>query len=279
MLLAEMKQAGVVLRLSTLVTAVEKTESGFRISIGDELLECASLVVATGGKSIPKLGSDFGYRLATQFGLALTETRPGLVPLTFGPDVLARLSPLSGIGLPSRVSLGKMKFDEAMLFTHRGLSGPSILQISSYWREGAEIAVNLLPETDAFEFLREARKSNGRRQLAPFLSELLPQKLARSIVEELGFDAVLGDLSDEKLRKVAARLNDWRIKPSGSEGYRTAEVTLGGIDTAALDSKTMVAKAVPGLYFIGELVDVTGWLGGYNFQWAWSSGWVAGQTA
>jgi hypothetical protein len=242
-------------------------------------VECAALVVATGGKSIPKMGAtDFGYRIARQFGLRLTETRPGLVPLTFGPDMLARLSPLSGVAVPARVACGKTSFDEALLFTHRGLSGPAILQMSSYWNEGEQIALNLLPDTDVLAALRAARQNNGRQAVHNFLATLLPRRLAVMIADAPEFSGTLGDLSDEKMRRLAALVNDWRVTPSGTEGYRTAEVTLGGVDTNELDSRTMQAKAVPGLYFIGEVVDVTGWLGGYNFQWAWASGWCAGQA-
>jgi len=281
LLAAEMKQADAELRLGTAVTDVEKTESGFLLTLSpnEERIQCRSLVVATGGKSIPKMGAtDFGYRLAVRFGVPVVETRPALVPLTFDERMLARLKPLAGIGVPSRVRCGDAVFDEAMLFTHRGLSGPAILQISSYWREGQEIAIALLPSVGVFDLLRTARATNGRQMLSTCLSEHLPKKLARMIVEDLEPVGTLADLSDAKLRTIADRVNAWRVRPSGSEGYRTAEVTAGGVDTRALDSKTMAAKAVPGLHFIGEVVDVTGWLGGYNFQWAWSSGWCAGQA-
>jgi predicted Rossmann fold flavoprotein len=280
MLLDEMKQAGAELRLGVTVQTVQKTESGFTLALSSgEAVECAALVVATGGKSIPKMGAtDFGYRIARQFGLRLTETRPGLVPLTFGPDMLARLSPLSGVAVPARVACGKTSFDEALLFTHRGLSGPAILQMSSYWNEGEQIALNLLPDTDVLAALRAARQNNGRQAVHNFLATLLPRRLAVMIADAPEFSGTLGDLSDEKMRRLAALVNDWRVTPSGTEGYRTAEVTLGGVDTNELDSRTMQAKAVPGLYFIGEVVDVTGWLGGYNFQWAWASGWCAGQA-
>jgi predicted Rossmann fold flavoprotein len=221
----------------------------------------------------------FGYDLATRFGLALTEIRPALVPLTFEPEMLERLKPLAGIAVDAVVGSGKTRFAEAMLFTHRGLSGPSILQISSYWREGQEIAVAMLPGTDVFELLRAARAENGRRALHTVLATVLPKRLAQAIAEAEGATGNLADLSDKVLRRVDAAVNAWAVRPAGSEGYRTAEVTLGGVDTAGLDSRTMEAKAVPGLYFIGEVVDVTGWLGGYNFQWAWSSGWSAGQAA
>ena len=282
LLLAELKEAKAELRCATSVTNVEKTDAGFLLTLssGAEPVQCESLVVATGGKSIPKMGaSDFGYRIAQRFGVRVTETRPALVPLVFDERMLARLAPLAGIGVPAHVRCREATFEEAILFTHRGLSGPAILQISSYWREGDDIAIALLPSLDLFPTLREARKTNARQTLATWLAEFLPKRLAQMIVEELGVTGRLGDLSDKTLHKIDESVNFWRVKPSGSEGYRTAEVTLGGVDTNALDSKTMAVKAVPGLYFIGEVVDVTGWLGGYNFQWAWSSGWCAGQAA
>jgi predicted Rossmann fold flavoprotein len=280
MLLTEMTRAGAGLRLGVSVAQVEKTADGFalRLSSGEQVT-CASLVVATGGKSIPKIGAtDFGYRLATQFGLRLVETRPGLVPLTFDPQMLARLSALAGVALPARVTCGKTAFDEALLFTHRGLSGPAILQISSYWREGQAIAIDLLPGADATALLRAARQENGKQAAHTVLSGPLPKRLAKAIADQPGWQGPLGGLSDEKLRTLAGELNAWRVVPAGTEGYRTAEVTLGGIDTRDLDSRTLQAKAVPGLHFIGEVIDVTGWLGGYNFQWAWASGWCAGQA-
>ena len=280
MLLTEMTRAGAGLRLGVSVAQVEKTADGFalRLSSGEQVT-CASLVVATGGKSIPKMGAtDFGYRLATQFGLRLVETRPGLVPLTFDPQMLARLSALAGVALPARVTCGKTAFDEALLFTHRGLSGPAILQISSYWREGQAIAIDLLPGADATALLRAARQENGKQAAHTVLSGPLPKRLAKAIADQPGWQGPLGGLSDEKLRTLAGELNAWRVVPAGTEGYRTAEVTLGGIDTRDLDSRTLQAKAVPGLHFIGEVIDVTGWLGGYNCQWAWASGWCAGQA-
>jgi predicted Rossmann fold flavoprotein len=280
LLLAEMRQGGVELRLSTRVGAVDRTADGFVVALDSGPVQCRSLVVATGGRSIPKMGATgFGYDLAARFGLALTEIRPALVPLTFDPEMLERLKPLAGIAVDAVVGSGKTRFAEAMLFTHRGLSGPSILQISSYWREGQEIAVAMLPGTDVFELLRTARTENGRRALHTVLATVLPKRLAQAIAEAEGAAGNLADLSDKVLRRVDAAVNAWAVRPAGSEGYRTAEVTLGGVDTAGLDSRTMEAKAVPGLYFIGEVVDVTGWLGGYNFQWAWSSGWSAGQAA
>ena len=280
MLLAEMKAGQAQLRLAVTVQYVEKALDGFSLQLSSgEVLECGALVVATGGKSIPKMGAtDFGYRLAEQFGLRLTETRPGLVPLTFDDRLLERLEDLAGVAAPARVSCGKAAFEEALLFTHHGLSGPAILQISSYWREGREIALDLLPGRDALEALRTARQRSGKQSAHTFLSSLLPKRLAKAIADLPAYQEPLGGLSDAKLRTLASGINDWRIVPSGTEGYRTAEVTLGGVDTRDLDSRTMQAKAVPGLHFIGEVVDVTGWLGGYNFQWAWASGWCAGQS-
>jgi len=280
MLLGEMKRHGARLKLGCSVSSIEKTAHGFTLQLADGPVRCRSLVVACGGKSIPKMGATgFGYDIANQFGLRIVETRPALVPLTFEPNTLERLKPLAGVAVDAVVACGKTKFAEAMLFTHRGISGPSILQISSYWREGDEIRITMLPETDIFEALREQRKQNGKQALQTALAIYLPRKLAQTIAEDMGATGHLADMSDKMFRRVEAGINDWRIKPAGSEGYRTAEVTLGGVDTRELDSKTMEAKSVPGLFFIGEVVDVTGWLGGYNFRWAWSSGWVAGQAA
>jgi predicted Rossmann fold flavoprotein len=279
MLLKEMNRAGVELRLGTTVDSLAKEGEGFELELGGERVRCSSLVVASGGKSIPKMGaSGFGYDIARKFGHALTEIRPALVPLTFDENTLAPLKPLSGIAVDAVVSHEKTKFREAMLFTHRGLSGPSILQISSYWREGDVISVAMLPDVKVFDVLRAARARNGRQALQTALGELLPKRLAQLIAENSRIETHLSDISDKQLLVVEKSVNDWQIKPAGSEGYRTAEVTLGGVDTDGLDQKTMESKTTRGLYFIGEVVDVTGWLGGYNFQWAWSSGWVAGQA-
>jgi len=280
MLLGEMKRHGARLKLGCSVSSVEKSAQGFSLQLSDGPVRCRSLVVACGGKSIPKMGATgFGYDIATQFGLRIVETRPALVALTFEPNTLERLKPLAGVAVDAVVACGKTKFAEAMLFTHRGISGPSILQISSYWREGEEIRIAMLPDMDTFEALREQRKQNGKQALQTALALYLPRKLAQTIAEDISATGHLADMSDKTFRRVEAAINDWRIKPAGSEGYRTAEVTLGGVDTRDLDSKTMEAKSVPGLFFIGEEVDVTGGLGGHNFQWAWSSGWVAGQSA
>ncbi|HUH77546.1 MAG TPA: NAD(P)/FAD-dependent oxidoreductase [Devosia sp.] len=280
MLLGEMRKAGVTLVLETAVESVSKADTGFAIALSTSSVTADSVIVATGGKSIPKMGaSGLGYQLASQFGLRLTETRPGLVPLTFETGALEKLKPLSGIANDAIVSHGKTAFEEALLFTHRGLSGPAILQISSYWREGDAISVDLLPHQDAGELLRAARKATPKLQIQTVLGSFLPKKLAQLLGDELNLTGMVGDYSDKKLAVVEAILKAWSLKPVGSEGYRTAEVTLGGVDTRDLDAKTMQARDVPGLYFIGEVVDVTGWLGGYNFQWAWASGWVAGQAA
>ncbi len=280
LLLGEMREAGVRLRLGTRVEAVERNAGGFLLRLQDGAVGCRSLVVATGGKSIPKMGATgFGYDLARQFGLAVVETRPALVPLTLEPTLLERLAPLAGVAVDAVAACGRTAFAEAMLFTHRGLSGPAILQISSYWREGDEVTLSLLPGVNLFEELRAARAQNGRQALQTALSAFLPKRLAQLVADGEKGPANLADYSDKRLRGIDEAVNRWRFKPAGSEGYRTAEVTLGGVDTGELDSRTMEAKRVPGLYFIGEVVDVTGWLGGYNFQWAWSSGWCAGQAA
>lgn len=280
MLLGEMRLAGVTVWLKTKIEQVDKTETGFSVRFALTAATSDSLIVATGGKSIPKMGATgFGYQLAGQFGLRLTDTRPALVPLTFETGALEKLKQLSGIATDAIVKHGKTAFEEALLFTHRGLSGPAILQISSYWREGDAIAVDLLPNRDAAALLRAARTETPRVQIQTVIANLLPKKLAQLLGEELDMTGMVGDFSDKKLAVVEALLKAWTLKPVGSEGYRTAEVTLGGVDTRDLDAKTMGARNVPGLYFVGEVVDVTGWLGGYNFQWAWASGWAAGQAA
>jgi len=279
MLLDEMQAAGAALHLRTEIADVEKSGEGFRISTSEGAYECRSLVIASGGKSIPKMGATgFAYRIAEQFGLPMVETRPGLVPLTLDQATLESLSDLSGISAPAEIRHGKTAFREALLFTHRGLSGPAILQISSYWREGEDITVDIEPDVDLFEHLKAAKRVNGRQSAQTALAEILPKRLAQYLADREGIVGHMADLSDKVLARLAEAVQSWKIKPSGSEGYRTAEVTLGGIDTTGLDSRTMAAKSIPGLYFIGECVDVTGWLGGYNFQWAWASGFVAGES-
>lgn len=280
MLLDEMARAGCEVRLSTTLEKVGRSEAGFSVTLGGEGaadIACRNFVVACGGKSIPKMGATgLGYQIATQFGLAVTETRAGLVPLTFGEDVLTGFREISGVAVDARVSCGKTSFEEALLFTHRGLSGPAILQISSYWREKQPVRIAFLPGQDFFAALAAAKRENGRRSIGTALGELLPKRLATHLAQTQGWTGTLGETTDKRLAAIAATLQGWEVFPIGTEGYRTAEVTLGGVDTGGLDSRTMEAKAVPGLHFIGEVVDVTGWLGGYNFQWAWSSGWAAG---
>ncbi|UWR69468.1 NAD(P)/FAD-dependent oxidoreductase [Phaeobacter inhibens] len=280
MLVEEMKTAGADLWLQTSVTSVTRTADGFRVEVEREgqpqVLTARNLVIATGGKSIPKMGATgLAYDLARQFDLPLTDTRPGLVPFTFSED---RFKPLAGVALPARLSNERTSFDEALLFTHRGLSGPSVLQLSSYWREGEQISVNLIPETPVFDLLRTQRQEAGRKALTTELARHLPGRLVDFLAPEFDLKGRLADQSDAALRDLCDRLENWRLTPSGSEGYRTAEVTLGGIDTDALSSQTMETKTIPGLYAIGEAVDVTGWLGGYNFQWAWASGVAAGSA-
>ena len=280
MLLDEMHEAGVALWLQTELTDLRKTDVGFAFKVQDREFRAESVVVACGGKSIPKMGATgFGYQVARDFELNIVETRPALVPLTFSDAEKARMAALAGVSADVEVRHGKTSFREALLFTHRGLSGPSILQISSFWREGEEIAVDFCPATDLFQELKRARTANGKQQTSTALAAVLPKRLALDITEATGFEGRLADMSDVKLKTLVRAVCDWKLVPTGSEGYRTAEVTLGGVDTNDLNATTMQAKNVAGLYFIGEVVDVTGWLGGYNFQWAWSSGWAAGQVA
>ncbi|MGB5067329.1 MAG: NAD(P)/FAD-dependent oxidoreductase [Albidovulum sp.] len=278
MLVRQMSDAGVDLRLATAVQEISG-HGKFSVTTGQGVLVADSLVVATGGKSIPKMGATgFGYQIAAQFGIGVTETRPALVPLTFAGQALETLASLAGVSVEARVSLGRVSFDEGLLFTHRGLSGPSVLQISSYWREGDELAIDLARGQDLAVALATARQENGRVGVQTALARFLPAKIAELVLTRAGVSGRLADQPNRMLGRVGEAVHRWQVRPVGSEGYRTAEVTLGGVDTDALNSQTMAAKAVPGLYFIGEVVDVTGWLGGYNFQWAWSSGWAAGQV-
>ena len=275
MLLAEMEAVGAQLRLQTSASEIARIEGGFSLNLNGVPTTTRNLVIASGGKSIPKMGATgFGYDIARQFDLPLTDTRPALVPLTFSNG---DFKDLSGTSVPARIRAERgPAFDEALLFTHRGLSGPAILQVSSYWRDGEDISIHLLPEVDLFQALRNRRTTHGKKNLTTVLSVLLPAKLVDHLAPKLSLQGNLADQSDARLHEIAEALTNWRVKPTGSEGYRTAEVTLGGVSTDALSSKTMEVKTVAGLYFIGEVVDVTGWLGGFNFQWAWSSGWAAG---
>ena len=275
-LLDEVARAGGEIRVNTGVSGVTKADSGFIVTLEDgRAIPAAHLVIATGGKSIPKMGATgFGYQIAEQFGHGIIDPRPALVPLTFG-DTFA---PLAGTALPARVTCNGTTFDESILFTHRGLSGPAILQISSYWREGDAISVNLIPDGTGYDTLRARRTVDGRKAIGTVLGDLLPGRLAAYWTEHHGLSGNLADWSDKRLTELTDQIAAWSLTPSGSEGYRTAEVTLGGVDTATLSSKDMSSTLIPNLYFIGEVVDVTGWLGGYNFQWAWSSGAAAGRA-
>jgi len=280
MLRAEMQRAGAELWLNTRIGEIGHDGSNFQVALEIDgkksSVTARHLVVATGGKSIPAMGATgLAYDIARQFGHAVQETRPALVPLTFSDK---RFAPISGTAAPARVSNERASFDEAVLFTHRGLSGPAILQISSYWNEGEPITLDLDPDGTLFEALRDQRQRAGRKQLNTELARHLPNRLVEHLSAEIPMTGNLADQSDVALEQIVGQLRNWSLVPSGSEGYRTAEVTAGGVDTDGLSSKTMMSKTVPGLYFIGEAVDVTGWLGGFNFQWAWSSGWAAGQA-
>jgi predicted Rossmann fold flavoprotein len=279
MLADECRQAGARIDVNGLVTSVEREGEGFRIETGGGPIHGQSLVVASGGLSIPKMGAtNFGYELAKRFGHAIVPTRPALVPLTFSAEDLARYQDLSGIGLPVEASCNGQSFSAPMLFTHRGISGPAILQISSYWRHGQELRINLLPDTDAAEWLLDRRQSRPAAELKSVLGERFPKRLAQRL-SEIRFDnRPLRQYRLAELQHVAAQLQSWAFHPIGTEGYRTAEVTAGGVNTDELSSTTMESKKIPGLYIIGEVVDVTGHLGGFNFQWAWASGHAAGQV-
>jgi hypothetical protein len=279
-----MAEAGARLHVAAAVETVERHGELFRVATSAGTLEAPRLVVATGGKSVPKMGaSAFGYRLAERFGHALVETRPALVPFTWptaeGANGRDTWADLSGVALPVRTRCNGGSFDEAMLVTHRGLSGPAMLQISSYWREGEAVEIDLLPGTDAGALLREARATRGKAATAGLLAEALPKRLAQRLADDLGLAGKrVADLDKRTLARLAETLNRHRFVPGGTEGYRTAEVTLGGVDTRGLDQKTMESRHTPGLYFVGEVVDVTGHLGGHNFQWAWASGVAAGRA-
>ena len=287
LLLDEMEKAGAALRLETSLADFTKTESGFDLMLETggrrTPVSCRNLVVACGGKSIPKMGATgFGYQIADRFDHKVTGIRAGLVPLTFTPAETEEFKALSGLSCDGALSCsggayGKARFEEAVLFTHRGLSGPAVLQISSYWREGLPVTLSLRPDIDLLAELKRQKTANGKRHVATILSDYLPKRLAQSFAENAGLtERNIADIGDKTLAALAAAIQAREIRPAGSEGYRTAEVTVGGVDTTGLTSKSMESKTVPGLYFIGEVVDVTGWLGGYNFQWAWSSGWAAG---
>jgi hypothetical protein len=278
MLLAE--SVGVDIQTETNVKEVSKNQNHFYLKTNRGNLYATSLVIATGGPSIPKIGAtSFGYDIAKQFGLNVIKPRAGLVPLIFDAATLDELKGLSGISLRAEIKLGRVGFEEGLLFTHKGLSGPVILQISSYWLPGDAITINLLPGSDVFNVLVMAKDREPRKEVGNALSSLLPKRLAHRMVDWMGVEGNLAETSNNNLQRIGKRINSWRLLPDGTEGMRTAEVTVGGVDTKELSSKTMEVNSVKGLYFVGEAVDVTGHLGGFNFQWAWSSGYACGQVA
>lgn len=281
LLLTECQKGKVSVRLRSEVTKVEKTDVGFTVWVDGKAITTPSVVIASGGLSMPGLGATpFGYKVAEQFGLSVLPTRAGLVPFTLHKPQLKQLSQLSGVAVPAIVTAKNgTSFKENILFTHRGLSGPAILQISNYWQSGEYVSINLLPNTDLESFLQEKRQEHPNQSLKNTLSRLLPKRFIEIMIENKQLpDVSLTQLNNDRITQIATLLQEWQVQPNGTEGYRTAEVTLGGVDTRALSSKTMEATKVKGLYFIGEVVDVTGWLGGYNFQWAWSSAYACAQS-
>lgn len=280
MLMRRAELAKVLVRLNTSIKQIERRDQGFVVTTDNsEPLHAQSLVIATGGLSIPTMGaSPYGYQLATQFGLTVLPTRAGLVPFTLQPEDKQQLSVLSGISLVSQVTCNGTSFDLDLLFTHRGLSGPAMLQISSYWQPGNPLCIDLDPANEWVDKLSRQKQDTPQMRLKHYLEQSLPKRVVAAFLDESLLDSELQLLSQKKLQAIGQRFKTWIIKPNGTEGYRTAEVTLGGVDTKAISSQTMEVKDIPGLYFIGEVLDVTGWLGGYNFQWAWSSGWAAGQV-
>lgn len=279
LLLNECKTAGVTIQLKQTISSVEAIEKGFLVRCQNVTYRCQSLVVATGGLSIPTLGSSpFGYQLAEQFGLPVRPLRAGLVPFTLHDQDKARLEKLAGVSVMATVHCNGQSFSESLLFTHRGLSGPAILQLSSYWYPGDEVMIHLLPEVDIQAQLIQARQHQPEQLLKTTLGAHLPKRLLSVFFEEEQLNKPLKQFNYHQLEAITHKLTQWIIKPNATEGYRTAEVTLGGVDCHALSSQRLEAREIPGLFFIGEVLDVSGWLGGYNFQWAWSSGWAAGQV-
>lgn len=280
MLLLECERVDATIQLNTKIEAIEKvSDNHFKIKSSRGSYHTQSLVIASGGLSIPTMGaSPFGYKVAEQFAIKVWPTRAGLVPFTLHPEEKNKISVLSGIAIASAVSNNLQSFRENILFTHRGLSGPAILQLSSYWHPGEEITINLLPERNLDEILSIAHQRQPQKIVKSILSEILPKRVIEVILNPSLLEKKMSSLSRNDFEEIAQQITTWKIKPNGTEGYRTAEVTLGGVDCDAISSKTMEANNVKGLYFIGEVLDVTGWLGGYNFQWAWSSGWAAGQV-
>lgn len=281
MLLNECGKVGVDIRLKVDILSVQKkAESGFVVKTKTQQITCQSLVIATGGLSIPKMGATpFAYKIAEQFGIKVQPTRAGLVPFTLHVAEKEKFAVLSGLALPATISNARQSFTENLLFTHRGLSGPVALQMSSYWQEGEELKINLLPELDLQRSLLQAQQEKNRLKVKNFLSYILAKRLVSVFLPDDLLALSVQDLSHKQIQFIAEQFNCWKIKPNGTEGYRTAEVTLGGVDCHAISSKTLQANEVTGLYFVGEALDISGWLGGYNFQWAWASGWCAGQVA
>lgn len=277
-LMDECKKAGVDFQFGCEIRSVKQSNSGFTIETNDEQYSSESLVVATGGLSFATIGaSPLGYKLAEQFHVPIIAPKAGLVPFTLQPEDKLRFAELSGIAVDAKVSCSNQSFRENLLFTHRGLSGPSILQISSYWNAGEWVEIDLLPGQDLEAFLQEAKQQQNKKTVRNLIADLLPKRVVEQLLENCLAEAKLQELSNEQIKQIANQFHRWQIKPNGTEGYRTAEVTVGGIDCDSISSKTMEAKEIKGLYFTGEVLDVTGWLGGYNLQWAWSSGWCAGQ--
>lgn len=278
MLLDECEQNKVTIKNETNISSIEKVENHFIIKTNHDNFQCNSLVIATGGLSIPKMGaSDFGYKIAKQFGLKIIQPIPALVPFTLNEEILQKTKILSGVSLLAEVLVGKRKFNEGLLFTHRGLSGPVILQISSYWKKGEKITINLAQKTDIFSWLQNEKSNQPKQEIHNCLAKLLPKSLVSFILANNKISGNLADLNNKKLQQIATNINNWQIVPSGTEGFSKAEVTLGGVDTSEISSQTFECKKVSNLYFIGEVLDVTGHLGGFNFQWAWSSGFACGQ--
>ena len=279
MLISECEQNKVCISLDTKINTLEKNENFYVLETNKGIFSSSKIVVATGGLSIPKIGAtDFGYKIAKQYNLKVTNLYPALVPLTFENETLEFCKSLAGVSVNASVKINKTVFDEGLIFTHRGISGPSILQISSFWKHGKEITINLLPENNVNEILKTRRIDTPKQSVSNILSNYLPNRLALAICHKLKIIDKIADTSNENINKIAQSINKWTIIPTGTEGYKTAEVTLGGVDTKEISSSTMECKKQPGLYFIGEVLDVTGHLGGHNFQWAWSSGYLAGQN-
>jgi len=280
LLLAECEKAGVTILLNTTIVDYQKKEDGlFYLKTNQGSLSCASLVIATGGLSIPTMGATgFGYDVARHFGIPVLETRAGLVPFCLSEKEKARFSVLSGIAVDAAVSIGDIHFEDAILFTHRGISGPAILQISSHWHAGETVVIDLLPGLDLASHLKQSKQTHAKSNVKTLLESILPKRVVKVFISEKHRQTALADLTHKEIDSLSDQLKNWRIKPIATEGYRTAEVTIGGVDPNALSSKTFEAKKVKGLYFIGEVIDVHGWLGGYNFQWAWASGWACGQV-